>query len=191
MEPEEDGQEGVVLTQDRYAELTAPSSSCSRFRRTATASAPRLRVPDLRARREGHHRHDREPAERQAGRVLPGRGQRPDHAGDRWRPAHPRAGPRHLRHGPLDARRDRVLDRGRTSAWSRSSTSPRSRATATESRAATAMATTAPTSQATPMRTLTSASSQRGADARCCRHGSRRGLGQPANARQAQGNPAA
>ena len=42
-----------------------------------------LRVPHLRPRRQRHHRHGRQRAQRQAGRLLPGRGERPDHAGHR------------------------------------------------------------------------------------------------------------
>ena len=57
-----------------------------------------LRIPDHRPRRQRHRRHGRARArrhhtqeDRQAGRLVPGRGGRPDHAGDRRRPAHPHA----------------------------------------------------------------------------------------------------
>ena len=72
-----------------------------------------LRVPHHRPRRQRHRRDVDHAEDRPAGRLVPGRGHRPDHAGDRRRPAHPLAGRRHPHRGPLDAGRDRVRHRRR------------------------------------------------------------------------------
>ena len=97
-----------------------------RRRRTATASAPRPTstgppAAAAKARRDGR---DEERAQRRpAGRVVPGRGERPDHAGDRRRPADPL---------PVDGIRIAgrstqgvIVNVARASAWSRSSASAR------------------------------------------------------------------
>ena len=70
-----------------------------------------LRVPHHRPRRQRHRRHGDHRKERPAGGVVPGRGDRPDHAGHRRRPADPLPGRRHPHRRPLDPRRHRVLDR--------------------------------------------------------------------------------
>ena len=72
-----------------------------------------VRVPDHRPRRQGHRRHGGQRAQRPAGRLLPGRGRRRDHAGHRWRPGDPHAGPRHPHHRPRHAGRDAVRRRRR------------------------------------------------------------------------------
>ena len=72
-----------------------------------------LRVPDHRPRRQRHRRHGDHREEWPAGGVVPGRGERPDHAGHRWRPIDPLPGRRHPHRRPLDPRRHRVLDRRR------------------------------------------------------------------------------
>ena len=71
-----------------------------------------LRIPAHRARRQGHRRDGGQSAQRQAGRLVSGRGQRRDHAGHRRRPAHPLPGRRHPRRRPRDPGRDRVRHRG-------------------------------------------------------------------------------
>ena len=112
MESEGNGQETVVLSPERYAELSAHEQFVLTVSENGYGKRTlRLRIPHLRPRRQRHHRHGRQPAERQAGRLLPGGGERPDHAGHRPRPAHPRAGRRHQHRRPLDARRDRVRHR--------------------------------------------------------------------------------
>ena len=70
-----------------------------------------LRVPHHRPRRQRHRRHGDHREERPAGRVIPDRGDRSDHAGHRRRPTDPLPGRRHPHRRPLDARRHRVLDR--------------------------------------------------------------------------------
>ena len=72
-----------------------------------------VRVPHHRPRRQRHCRHGDHREERPAGGVVPGRGERPDHAGHRRRPADPLPGRRHPHRRALDAGRDRVLDRRR------------------------------------------------------------------------------
>ena len=70
-----------------------------------------LRVPHHRPRRQRHRRHVDHRKERPHRRLVPGRGNRPDHAGHRRRPTDPLPGRRHPHRRPLDAGRDRVLDR--------------------------------------------------------------------------------
>ncbi len=70
-----------------------------------------VRISGDRARRQRHRRHGGQRPQRRARRLLPGGGQRRDHAGDRRRPAHPRAGPRHPHRRPRDAGGDRVRHR--------------------------------------------------------------------------------
>ena len=72
-----------------------------------------VRVPHHRPRRQRHRRHVGEQPQRQAGGVVPGGGERPDHAGDRRRPVDPLPGGRHPHRRPLDAGRDRVRHRRR------------------------------------------------------------------------------
>ena len=79
-----------------------------------------LRVPHHWPRRQRHRGHGRAregrlvPAQdRQAGGVVPGRRERSDHAGDRWRTADPLSGRRHPHCRAIDAGRDRVRYRGR------------------------------------------------------------------------------
>ncbi len=72
-----------------------------------------LRVPGHRTRRKGHRRDGGQRAKRRARRLLPGPELRRDHAGHRWRPAHPRAGRGHPHRRARDAGRDRVPYRGR------------------------------------------------------------------------------
>jgi DNA gyrase subunit A len=62
-----------------------------------------LRVPHHRPRRQRHRRDERQQPQRQAGGVVPGRAQRPDHAGDRQGPADPLPGRGHPHRRPLDA----------------------------------------------------------------------------------------
>ena len=70
-----------------------------------------LRVPHHRPRRQRHRRHVDHRKERPHRRLVPDRGNRPDHAGHRRRPTDPLPGRRHPHRRPLDARRHRVLDR--------------------------------------------------------------------------------
>jgi DNA gyrase subunit A len=96
----------VDLGEQRYVEMSAcravhPDHLGERLRQAHLV----LRVPGHRARRQGHRRHGRQRAQWQADRLLPGRGQRPDHAGHRWRPAHPLPGRRYPHRRPLDAGR--------------------------------------------------------------------------------------
>ena len=72
-----------------------------------------VRIPHHRPRRQRHRRHGDHRAERPAGGLVPGRGERPDHAGHRWRAIDPLPGRRHPHRRPLDPGRDRVLDRRR------------------------------------------------------------------------------
>ena len=84
-----------------------------------------LRVPDLRPRRQRHHRHDRQRAQRPSGGLLPGRGERPDHARHRRRQADPLPGRRRAHRRPQHAGRAHLQDRGRARRSSPSSASPR------------------------------------------------------------------
>ena len=69
MESEENGEEAVVLSPERYAELSAHEEFVLTVSQKGYGKrTSRLRVPHLGARRKRHHRHDREPAERQPGR---------------------------------------------------------------------------------------------------------------------------
>ena len=72
-----------------------------------------LRIPHHRPRRQRHRRHGDHREERPAGGLVPGRGERPDHAGHRRRPVDPLPGRRHPHRRALDAGRDRVHDRRR------------------------------------------------------------------------------
>ena len=66
-----------------------------------------LRVPDHRARRQGHRRHGGQSAQRPARRLHAGRGRRRDHAGDGWRPVDPLSRRGHPRRRTRHAGRDR------------------------------------------------------------------------------------
>ena len=96
----------------RRAPRRAPATRPSRRERYAEMSARRavhphglrewlrqahvvLRVPRHRPRRQGHRAMAVNDAQRQARGLLPGGGERPDHAGHRWRPADPLPGRRH------------------------------------------------------------------------------------------------
>ena len=70
-----------------------------------------LRIPHHRPRRQRHRRHGGHGTERPAGRLVPGGGERPDHAGHRRRPVDPLPRQRHPHRRPLDPGRHRVLDR--------------------------------------------------------------------------------
>ena len=70
-----------------------------------------LRVPDHRPRRQGHRRDVGERPQRQAGGVIPGRGLRPDHAGDGQGSVDPLPGRGHPDRGPLDPGRHRIRHR--------------------------------------------------------------------------------
>ncbi len=70
-----------------------------------------VRVPGDRPRRQGHRRHGGQRAQRAAGRLLPGRGRRRDHAGHRRRPGDPHAGARYPHHRPRHPGRDAVRRR--------------------------------------------------------------------------------
>ena len=72
-----------------------------------------VRVPDLRPRRQRHRRHGRQRPQRAARRLVPGRRQRSDHAGDRRRPAHPLPGRRRAHRRPQHAGRAHLQDRRR------------------------------------------------------------------------------
>ena len=74
-----------------------------------------LRFPADRPRRQGHPRHRRVEGrrDRPAGRDLPGRQRRPDHAGVGWRAGDPRAGQRHPHRQPRHQGRDDLQHRGR------------------------------------------------------------------------------
>ena len=116
VEVESNGQETVVLNPGalRRAQRARGVRSDGLGERLRQAHLG-VRVPHLRPWRKRHHRHGREPAQRQVGRVVPRRGDRPDHARHRRRPTDPRPGAGHQHHGALDPGRDRVLHRrGRT-----------------------------------------------------------------------------
>ena len=70
-----------------------------------------VRVPGHRTWRKGDRGDGGQRAQRRARRLLPGREFRRDHAGHRWRAAHPRAGRRDPRRRPGDPGRDRVPHR--------------------------------------------------------------------------------
>ena len=67
-----------------------------------------LRIPHHRPRRQRHRRDVGQRPQRQAGGLIPGRGLRPDHAGDRQGPVDPLSGRRHPDRRPLDPGRHRV-----------------------------------------------------------------------------------
>ena len=70
MEAESNGEETVVLTPERYAELSAHEEFVLTVSENGYGKrTSRLRVPHLRPRRQRHHRHDRQSAERQAARA--------------------------------------------------------------------------------------------------------------------------
>ena len=71
-----------------------------------------VRLPHLRPRRQRHRRHDRERAQRTAGGLLRGRGERPDHARHRRRQADPRARRRRAHRRPQHPGRAHLQDRG-------------------------------------------------------------------------------
>ena len=71
-----------------------------------------VRISRHRARRQRHRRHGGQRPQWRACRLVPGGGERRDHAGDRRRAAHPGAGRRHPHRRPRDAGRDRVRHRG-------------------------------------------------------------------------------
>ena len=70
-----------------------------------------LRIPDHRPRRQRHRGDVGERPQRQAGGVVPGRGKRPDHAGDRQGSVDPLSGRGHPDRRPLDPGRHRVRHR--------------------------------------------------------------------------------
>ena len=70
-----------------------------------------VRIPHLRARRQRHHRHDRQRPQRPPRRLVPDRGQRPDHPGDRRRQADPLPGRRCAHCRAQYARRAHLQDR--------------------------------------------------------------------------------
>ena len=72
-----------------------------------------VRIPDHRPRRQRHRGDVGQRPQRQAGGVIPGRGQRPDHAGDRQGPVDPLSGRGHPDRRPLDPGRHRVRHRRR------------------------------------------------------------------------------
>ena len=72
-----------------------------------------LRIPDDRTRRQRHRRHGDHGEEWAPGGVLPGRRQRPDHAGHRWGAIDSLSGRWHPHRRSLDPRRHRFLDRRR------------------------------------------------------------------------------
>ena len=121
VDDEEAGSDGGELTQERYAAMGA----AEQFILTASAERLRqalvvLRVPGDRPRRQGHRRHGGERAQRPAGRLLPGRRGRRDHAGHRRRPGDPHACPRYSHHRPRHPGRDPVRRRrGRESGLGR------------------------------------------------------------------------
>ncbi len=67
-----------------------------------------VRIPDHGPRRQRHRRDVGQQPQRQAGGLVPGRGLRPDHAGDRQGPADPLSGRGHPDRRPFDPGRHRV-----------------------------------------------------------------------------------
>jgi DNA gyrase subunit A len=106
---DEEGSADAGISQERYIEMSAAEQfiltlSEKRLRQALLC----LRVPGDGSRRQGYRGHDGERAQRAAGGIVPGGGERPDHAGDRWRTADPLPGQRHPHCRALDARRHRV-----------------------------------------------------------------------------------
>ena len=71
-----------------------------------------IRISRRRPRRQRHRRDGGQRPQWRAGRLVPGRGQRRDHAGDRRRAADPGSGRRHPHRRPRDPGRDRVRHGG-------------------------------------------------------------------------------
>ena len=108
----EDASGAIELGEQRYVEMSAQRAIRADHQRERLWQAlVVVRVPDHRPRRQGHRGDVGERAQRQAGGVVPGRGFRPDHAGDRQGPADPLPGRRHPHCRPLDPGRHRVRHR--------------------------------------------------------------------------------
>ena len=110
-EPAEAGTEaeeadvGVALSLERYVGAGCQAAvRADRFRKGHGQALIVVPVPHHRTRRQRHRRDGDHAQDRQARGLVPGRGRRPDHAGDQSRPAHPHARRRHPHRGPLDAR---------------------------------------------------------------------------------------
>ena len=105
---------GIELGEQRYVELSA----AEQFVLTLSERGLRqalvvLRVPHHRPRRQRHRGDVADGKDRQDRRLVPGRGERPGHAGHRPGQADPHAGRRHPHRRALDARRDRAQHGGR------------------------------------------------------------------------------
>ena len=110
----EDASGAIELGEQRYVEMSAQRAVRADHQRERLRQAlVVVRVPDHRPRRQGHRRDVGERPQRQAGGVIPGRGLRPDHAGDRQGSADPLSGRGHPDRGPLDPGRHRVRYRRR------------------------------------------------------------------------------
>ncbi len=105
--------ETVTLTPERFAALEAKEE----FILTVTAKgfgkrSSAYRVPHHRPRRPRHRGHRNVRPQRPGGGLVPGRPSRPDHAGDRPRPAHPLPGGGHPHRRPQDPGRGAVQGGG-------------------------------------------------------------------------------
>ena len=90
---EEEASGAIELGEQRYVEMSAAEQFILTVSRERLRQAHLVvRVPHHRPRRQRHRRHGGERPQRQAGRLLPGGGERPDHAGDRRRPTDPLPG---------------------------------------------------------------------------------------------------
>ena len=100
---------GIELGAQRYVELSAAEQFVLTISEHGFGKrSSSYRIPRHRPRRQRHHRHGDHRQERPAGRLVPGRGIRPDHAGHRRRPIDPLPDQRHPHRRPLDPGRDRV-----------------------------------------------------------------------------------
>ena len=115
----------AALSPERYAQMSAAEQTILTVSENGfgkRTSSFEYRVD--RTRRQGHRRDGGQPAQRQPGRLVPGRGRRRDHAGDRRRPAHPRAGRAASASPAAPPRASSSSTPPSRSAWSRSSASP-------------------------------------------------------------------
>ena len=116
---EHDRARRAALCRDVGGRAVRPDGLGTRLRQALVV----LRVPHHQPRRQRHRRdgdlgrqegrRDDQGQDRPAGRLVPGRGGRPDHAGHRRRPTDPLPGQRHPHRRPLDPGRDRVQHRRR------------------------------------------------------------------------------
>ena len=111
-EEEEVAEAGFELGQARYVEMSEAEDlllTVTERGMGKLSSSPRL--PGARPRRPGRRGDGQGDARRPAGRAVPGRAGRPDHARHRRRPVDPRAGRRHLVPLALGGRRARLQHR--------------------------------------------------------------------------------